>query len=104
MQEELQGLEIDFQFDGDTQHIDGNPVVVFGETYNGNIILRNNNRYQYLVLTVEPDDPDMKIHPLEHDKYVMPYETKLVSFEINTNRGRKRPFKMGVNIQGGFIL
>jgi len=100
----LQQLEIDFHFDGDTQQIDGNPVLVFGEKYSGEILLRNPTEHQYLVLDMTPDDTDMKVHQLQESKYVMPHETRMVSFEIATSKNRKKPFKMGISVHGGYLL
>lgn len=102
--QELQELEIDFHFDGDTQQIDGNPVIVFGEAYQGEILLRNPTRYQYLILGMDAADPDMKVHELQESKYVLPGETRMVSFQIETSRNRKKPFQMGVQIHGGFVV
>jgi hypothetical protein len=101
--QDLKGLDIDFTFDGDTQEIDGNPVIVFGESYSGAVLLRNSNHYQYVILGLTPDDPDMKVQALD-DKYVMPGETRLLKFTIETSKARKKPFKCGVAISGGFVM
>ena len=101
--QELEGLEIEFAFDGDTQKIDDNPIIVFGESYSGDILLRNANHYQYIILDVAADDADMKLAPMQ-EKYVMPGETRILHFDIETSKSRKRPFKLGVSCRGGFVI
>ena len=102
--QELSELEIDFHFDNDTQQVDGKPLIVFGESYNGVVSLRNQSRHPYVALAVEPEDPDMKITPMEDTKYILPGETRLVSFEIATSKARKKPFVLGVQVNGGYEL
>jgi hypothetical protein len=97
-------LEIDFHFDGDTQYVDGYPIIVFGEKYSGEVLLRNREVWQYVITDITAEDSDMKILQLQENKYVMPGETRMLSFEIATTKGRRKPFKLGVNVRGGFIV
>lgn len=100
--QELAQLEIDFHFDGDTQFIDGDPIIVFGERYTGALLVRNPANYQYIALDIQSEDPDMQF--TKKEKYIHPNETKIIPFEIETKASRKMPFKLGVQIHGGYVL
>ena len=98
----MSSLEAFLSLDDDVPLVEGRPLIKFGERYTGSIVLRNPTNWQYTVVNIVPDDSDIHVD-WENSKYVFPRETVRIPFQISTRQNRKQPFKLGLDIRGGFI-